>query len=208
MSGAKSFKAMPSNAFPPCDELPDAVVEVDEMFQNAGEKGQLHDDPNDPPRVRANKVRGHGTWDNDRPPVVGTIGRETGEVRVQVVSNTDAPSLERHVIETTCPGTIVNTDEWPAYSGLPRINRPRRTVCHGIREYARDDDGDGINEVHTNTIEGFWTGLRNFLRPFRGVNKVCLPRYVAFYAGLHNFKCALADWLGLVLGRVVIPIGS
>jgi hypothetical protein len=39
---------------------------------------------------------------------------------------------------------------------------------------ARDDDGDGegIREVHINTSEGFWVGLRNFLRPFRGVNKV------------------------------------
>jgi hypothetical protein len=35
------------------------------------------------------------------------------------------------------------------------------------REWARDDNGDGVREVHCNTLEG----LRNFLRPFRGVNK-------------------------------------
>ena len=28
--------------------------------------------------------------------------------------------------------------------------------------------------MHDNTLEGLWTGLRNFLRPFRGVNKVYL----------------------------------
>jgi hypothetical protein len=44
-------------------------------------------------------------------------------------------------------------------------------VCHAAGEWARDDDGDGIREVHVNTLEWLWTGLRNFLRPFRGVNK-------------------------------------
>ena len=52
------------------------------------------------------------------------------------------------------------------------------TVCHAAGEWARDDDGDGIREVHNNTQEGIWTGLRNFLRPFRGVNKVYLHQYV------------------------------
>ena len=35
--------------------------EADELFQNAGEKGQRHNDPNDPPRRRANKKRGTAT---------------------------------------------------------------------------------------------------------------------------------------------------
>jgi transposase-like protein len=29
------------------------------------------------------------------------------------------------------------------------------------------------------TIEGMWTGVRNFLRPFRGVHKRYLSQYVA-----------------------------
>ena len=60
----------------PEDALPDAEVETDEMFQNAGEKGERHLDASDPPRRRGNKRRGHGTYDNDRPPIVGTKGRE------------------------------------------------------------------------------------------------------------------------------------
>jgi hypothetical protein len=46
------------------------------------------------------------------------------------------------------------------------------------RVLAKDDDGDGVREVHVNTSEGFWTGLRNFVHPFRGVNKVYLQQYV------------------------------
>jgi hypothetical protein len=44
-------------------------------------------------------------------------------------------------------------------------------VCHAQGEWARDDDGDGIREVHINTIEGMWTLVRNFMRLFRGVHK-------------------------------------
>ena len=44
--------------------------------------------------------------------------------------------------------------------------RGHATVKHSKKEWARDD-GDGIREVHSNTIEGTWTGLKNFLRPFR-----------------------------------------
>lgn len=33
-----------------------------------------------------------------------------------------------------------------------------RTVCHGDGEYGRDEDGDDFCGVHSNTIEGIWTG--------------------------------------------------
>jgi hypothetical protein len=35
--------------------LTDQVVESDEVFINAGQKGEIHADPADPPRVRANR---------------------------------------------------------------------------------------------------------------------------------------------------------
>lgn len=43
----------------------------------------------------------------------------------------------------------------------------------------------------SNTIEGFWLGLNNFLRPFRGVSTWCLDLYLAFYQGIHNFHRSL-----------------
>jgi transposase-like protein len=33
--------------------------------------------------------------------------------------------------------------------------------------------------VHVNTVEGLWTSVRNWLRPFRGVHKKYLAGYVA-----------------------------
>jgi len=145
-------------------------------FRTRGKKGEKHTDPADPPRRRANKQRGHGTYANDRPPIVGTVGRESGQVRLRVVQHTDGATLRPHVQQFTRPRAAVNTDEWTGYS---RLQRTHQTVAHGQHEWARDDDGDGIREVHVNTMEGLWTGVRNFLRPFRGVHKRYLSGYVA-----------------------------
>ena len=141
-----------------------------------GKKGQKHADPADPPRRRANKQRGHGTYDNDRPPVVGTVGRESGQVRLRVVKRTDKRTLRAHVRRFTCQDAHVYTDEWRGYAELARAHA---TVAHGRHEWARDDDGDGVREVHINSTEGMWTGVRNFLRPFRGVHKQSLSQYIA-----------------------------
>ncbi len=161
--------------------LPDAVTEADEMFQNAGAKGEKHEDPDDPPRCRANKRRGLGTMDNDRPPVRGVVGRTTGRIRLTVSDNTQQATLQPQVEKDTSPLTLLNTDESHAYHHIADTGRGHVTVCHSHHEYARDDDGDGFCEVHCNTMEGIWTGLRNFLRPFRGVHKKYLVAYVAMF---------------------------
>jgi transposase len=167
------------------------------MYQNAGEKGIAHNDPADPPRRRANKVRGHGTWENDRPPIAGVVGRVSGQIRLEVCANSNGDTLLPIVEDTTKPNATVNTDEWGAYNAIPETGRIHKTVCHtpGKREWARDDDGDGIREVHCNTIEGIWTGLRNFLRIFRGVSKYYLSQYVAVFEWIHNLKIATSAFL-------------
>jgi hypothetical protein len=81
-------------------------------------QGKKHADPNDPPRRRANKRRGHGTYENDRPPVVGTVGRQSGQARLRVVARTDGETLRKHVERFTRPGTRVCTDEWRVYNNV------------------------------------------------------------------------------------------
>ena len=65
-------------AHKPTAPLTDPITGADEMFQNAGEKGEKHDDPDDPPRCRAHDRPGQGTMDNARPPILGVVGRTTG----------------------------------------------------------------------------------------------------------------------------------
>ncbi len=154
-------------------------------FRTRGKKGDEHFDWWDPPRRRANKRRGRGTYDNDRPPIVGTVGRETGEVRLRVVKDTKGSTLQDHVHRFTQAGAMVYTDEYQSYN---HIIRRHATVAHAAYEWAQDDDGDGIREVHCNTAEGMWTDVRNFLRPFKGVHKKYLAGYVAICEFKRNLK--------------------
>ena len=50
------------------------------------------------------------------------------------------------------------TDESGAYNRVKESGRKHGTVNHSQKEFARD----GINEVHCNSCEGLWTGVRNF----------------------------------------------
>src|SRR3954466_9406539 len=182
--------------------LKDTEVESDEMYQNAGEKDVPHLDPDDPPRRRANKTRGQGTMENDRPPVVGVVGRQSGEGRFEVVDNADQETLDNIVTTTTNTGATVYSDDWSGYNHLPELGRKHSTVCHAPaqREWARDDDGDGVREVHVNTLEGIWTGVRNFLRIFRGVNKAYLGQYVGIFEWGYKFKAVTLEFLRAFLG--------
>ena len=163
-----------------------------------GKKGDEHFDPFDPPRCRANKQRGRGTYANDRPPVLGVIGRETGMIRLRVAPNTRSLTLCSFVEQFTQADALVYTDDYQSYNALRRV---RETVCHSAKEWARDDDGDGWYETHTNSTEGLWTGLRNFLRPFRGVHKRYLHGYVAIHEFRVNLKAISPDFISALVHR-------
>ena len=61
-------------------------------------------------------------------------------------------------------------------------------VCHSKGEYARDEDQDGFHEVPVNTMEGFWSLLRSWLRPHRGLSQDKLPLYLGFFEFMHNMR--------------------
>ncbi len=106
---------------------------------------------------------------------------------MRVGHTTSSAVLIRHVYLYTTAEAVVCTDEWRGYDGI-KMPRQHLIVCHTAKEWARDDDGDGVREVHTNSCEGMWTTVRNFLRPFRGVHKKYLSQYVAVCEWRINYK--------------------
>ena len=146
-----------------------------------------HRDPHDPPRGRANKRKGHGTFANDRPPIISIISRETGEQRFWVGDHADRRTCQALTAENILTdGTQLYTDEWQSYRGS---HPAHAAVRHGIHEWARDNDADGRREVHCHTCEGAGAALRTYLRAFRGVHKQYLHLYVATYEAMVNAKC-------------------
>lgn len=130
--------------------------------------------------------------------MVGTIGRESGQCRLRVCEHTDSQTLNQHVHSSTKKTAQCYTDEWAGYN---TVERKHSTVCHGQHEWARDDDGDGVREVHTNTIEGLWTTTRNFLRPFRGVHKKNLKYYLAICEHRINRKCITPKFIAQLVAE-------
>jgi transposase-like protein len=156
-----------------------------------GKKSTPHRDPSDSPRRRANKRKGHGTYANDRPPIISIIARDTGEQRLWVGDHADTRTCRALITETIPAGsTWLYTDEWQSYRGS---HPAHATVRHGVHEWARDDDGDGRREVHCNTCEGAGAALRTYLRAFRGVHKQYLHLYVAMYEAMVNAKRITPD---------------
>jgi transposase-like protein len=114
------------------------------------------------------------------------VSRETGEHRFWVCDHADTRTCHDLIAANVPAGsTWLSTDEWQSYRGS---HSSHATVRHGVREWARDDDGDGRREVHCNTCEGAGAGLRTFLRVFRGVHKAYLHLYVATYEAMANAK--------------------
>jgi transposase len=114
----------------------------------------------------ANKRTGHGTYANDRPPIISVMSCETGEQRFWVCDHADRRTCSALIAENvSLHSAILYTDEWQSYHGR---HPTHATVCHGVHEDARDDHGDGRREVHCDTCEGAGAALRTYLRAFQG----------------------------------------
>ena len=87
---------------------------------------------------------------------------------LRVLENVQQATIQPIVEKFVQKGTLINTDEYNIDSRLSEWGYEHKSVCHGMGEYARDEDGDGLHEVHVNTMEGVWSLLRSWLRPHRG----------------------------------------
>ena len=74
-----------------------------------------------------------------------------------MLENVQQATIEPLIKATIAGGSLIYTDEYGIYYALSEWGYEHKTVCHGEGEYARDDDGDGLCEVHVNTMEGFWS---------------------------------------------------
>jgi transposase len=128
-----------------------------------------------------------------------------GQIVIRMLADVKQPTIGPLIKRTIVPGTKVFTDEYDIYARLPQWGYSHHTVCHAAGEFARDDDGDGFCEVHVNTLEGFWSLLRSWLRPHRGISQESLPLYLAFFEFVHNVRARGKSLLGALIGHLVAP---
>src|SRR5262249_13696106 len=154
-------------------------VECDEAYMIAGHKGQsevVKTKGRQGWRRRLKGTSGRGTMEKERPPVFGMMQRG-GQVVINLLANVKQKTIEPLIKDTIMPGTRIFTDEYSIYARLHVWGYEHKRVHHGRGEFARDDDGDGVCEVHVHTMEGFWSLLRSWLRPHRGISQEKLSLY-------------------------------
>ena len=126
-----------------------------------------------------------------------------GQVVLRMLPNVQQTTIKPVIAASVVPGTLIHTDEYEVYARLPAWGYPHKTVCHARGEYARDEDGDGVCEIHVNTIEGFWSLLRSWLRPHRGISQDKLPFYLGFFQFVHNARRRGKALLGALVSGLV-----
>ena len=117
--------------------------------------------------------------------VMGLVERE-GRVQAKVLtmpwSGQMLPPIKEHVL----PGTMIFTDEAQIYhNNIRRMGFQHRRVNHSQKVYVSGD-------VHTNTIEGFWSLTKNGIRGvYHNVSAKYLQMYLDEYAFRYNRRKSL-----------------
>jgi transposase len=131
--------------------------------------------------------------------------QRSGEVVIRMLSDVQQATIGPLIRRFIAPGSTIYTDEYGIYNRLSKWGYTHRTVCHAAGEFARDEDGDGFCEVHVNTMEGFWSLLRSWLRPHRGISQEKLPLYLGFFEFVHNVRRRGKALLGSLMGLLLRP---
>jgi transposase-like protein len=182
-------------------------IEADEVYLVAGHKGHpeiVAKLGREGRRRRLKGKRGRGTLADEKPPILGLLQR-TGEVLIQMLPNVQQVTIKPVLQQVIQPDSLLYTDEYDIYARLEEWGFQHKTVNHSAGEYARDEDGDGFHEVHVNSLEGFWSLLRSWLRPHRGISQEKLPLYLGFFEFVHNARRRGKALLGALLSILVSP---
>ncbi len=134
------------------------IVEVDETYVGGHRPGK-------PGRGAAGKTI-----------IVGMVERD-GDVVTKVVPNVRKGTLEPIIEANVEKGSTVHTDELASYGGLTAKGYTHETVNHGGGEYV-------VGDSHVNTIEGYWSRLKNSIR---GTHVHVSGKHLQKYAG--EFEC-------------------
>jgi ribosomal protein L24E len=104
-------------------------------------------------RTRPKYARGVSGYSPGKQTVMGMVERE-GRIIAKHITAPSARELQGNIKEFVLPGSLIFTDEAPAYKTLRRKGYRHRRINHSQKVYVRGD-------THTNTIESFWGQLKN-----------------------------------------------
>lgn len=135
------------------------IVELDETYIGGKAKGK----------------RGRGAA--KKTPVFGAVERN-GKLKTKVVLNVRKLTLMPLIKDMVTDNSVIVTDESNSYNDVKKIGHLHESINHSKGQYV---DGD----VHTNTIEGFWS---QFKRSVHGTYHSVSKKYLQLYLDEFSFR--------------------
>lgn len=158
------------------DEQLTGEVEMDEMFVGGVRKGAK------------------GRRPGPKTAVFGAVERG-GRVITKVVPGIDAGTLGAQYRKYVLPASTVFTDEWVGYKDVERTYQSHQRINHSTGVYVHGN-------VHTQTIEGFWSLVKNGIRgTYDAVSTEYLQAYLDEYAFRFNRRDGRDPIFWAILGR-------
>ncbi|KAG0439019.1 hypothetical protein DMUE_2726 [Dictyocoela muelleri] len=99
---------------------------------------------------------------------IGGIEKGTNKTLIVPVERINANTIIQVIVNNVLPGKIIIIDQWRAYSTAFRSlpNYQHLSVNHSLNFL------DPINaEIHTQTIEGFWSQTKKIIRDRNGISQ-------------------------------------
>jgi transposase-like protein len=135
--------------------------------------------------------------DKTKTPVMGMVERK-GRVVARTIPDCTSKTLLDNVKRYVLPESTVYTDELRSYGGIGYMNNGyhHRRINHSSGIYVMGD-------VHTNTIEGFWSLIkRGISGTHHAVSQNFLQTYLDEYAFRYNRRDVAAPMFKQILEQV------
>lgn len=181
--------------------LEGSTVEMDETYHGGKRKG---------------KSGRPGVGDKKKIPIVGIVERPTtekhGRIVARVTKDVTMKTLKGMVHEYVLPKSTVYTDQLNAYNGISTMGDwstnekgERRFKSRGY-QHRRINHSTGVyvqGDVHTNTIEGFWSLVKRGIGgTHHAVSQKFLQSYLDEYAFRYNRRDTPVPMFKLILEKV------
>ena len=135
-----------------------------------------------------------GARGGKRKPVVFGIVEREGAIQTYVIPNRRKKTIKPIIDKRVSKDAVISTDEATCYQYLDIAGYNHGKVCH--------EDGEYVNGIHhTNTIESFWSRLKNSIRGTHiHVSKKYLPNYLGEFEYRYNMRKSPAWMFERLLG--------